>query len=162
MKRITREQLETLSRQAARSARRRANWNLHSNLHDPTQRFCNAMEPGTYVRPHRHEAPPRWELFFAITGQALVVTFGHDGSLLTRASIGAEGPDYGIEIPMGVWHTVASLKSGTVLLEIKPGPYVPVTDKDFARWAPEEGHSACTRLERWFREGPIGSHPPGA
>ncbi|MGF1615444.1 MAG: WbuC family cupin fold metalloprotein [Gammaproteobacteria bacterium] len=160
MQLITQNHLESLSSQAQRSARRRANWNLHPRLADPIQRFCNAMEPGTYVRPHRHQLFGRWELFLAITGAALVVTFGHDGSLLTRTVIGVDGPHYGLEIPVGVWHTVVSLRSGTVLFEVKPGPYAPLTDKDFAPWAPAEGESACTRFERWFREGSIGSHPP--
>lgn len=162
MKRITRQQLETLSRQAAESARGRANWNLHPSLADPTQRFCNAMEPGTYVRPHRHQAPGRWELFLALTGEAQVVTFSEKGGLLARVTIGADGPDYGIEIPEGVWHTVASLQPGTVLFELKPGPYIPLTDKDFAPWAPTEGHSTCPQFERWFRDGPLESFPPSA
>lgn len=160
MKVITQHRLQALSREAVRCARRRANWNLHPSLDDPIQRFCNAMEPATYVRPHRHEAPARWELFLALSGAAAVVTFSDDGCLLARASIVAEGPDYGIEIPVGVWHTVAALRSGTVLFELKPGPYQPLTDKDFAPWAPAEGQGACSRFEEWFREGAIGTRPP--
>jgi cupin fold WbuC family metalloprotein len=91
----------------------------------------------------------------------VVVTFGDDARLLARVTIGAEGPEYGVEIPVGVWHAVASVQHGTVLFELKPGPYVPLTDKDFAPWAPAEGRSACGDFERWFREGAIGSYPPG-
>ena len=118
------------------------------------------MEPGTYVRPHVHPEPGRWELFLALTGAAVVATFDGTGRLLGRLVISAQGPEYGVEIPVGVWHTVASLQPATVLFELKPGPYVPLTDKDFASWAPPEADPACQHFERWFREGAIGSLPP--
>ena len=53
---------------AADSPRLRANHNIHPVLEDPVQRFFNAMQPGTYVRPHRHSTPPRWELFVVLRG----------------------------------------------------------------------------------------------
>ena len=56
-----------------------------------------------------------------------------------------------------MWPTFAALEAGTVLFEIKPGPYSALTDKDFAHWAPPEGDPACPAFERWFREGEIGS-----
>lgn len=116
MKVITQHRLQALSREAVRCARRRANWNLHPSLDDPIQRFCNAMEPATYVRPHRHEAPARWELFLALSGAAAVVTFSDDGCLLARASIGAEGPDHGIEIPVGIMCKAYFTSRSTVCL----------------------------------------------
>ena len=56
---ITDETLTSLTQQAKQSPRLRMNYNFHSELEDPVQRLCNAMEPGTYVRPHRHAQ--RWE-----------------------------------------------------------------------------------------------------
>lgn len=149
-----------LSSTASGSARRRANWNLHPVLDDPIQRFCNAMEPGTYVRPHRHAGEGRWELFLALTGSAIIVTFDGGGLLKERVFIDAKGPNFGLEIPGDTWHTVAAAKAGTVLFELKPGPYVPLTDKDFAPWAPAEGASTCAAFEVWFRDGEEGSAPP--
>jgi len=34
---------------------------------------------------------------------------------------------------------VVAMQTGTIFFETKPGPYVQVTDKDFAPWSPEEG-----------------------
>lgn len=35
-----------------------------------------------------------------------------------------------INIPVGQWHNLKSLESGTVLLEVKDGPYVPIGEED--------------------------------
>jgi hypothetical protein len=79
MKVIDRDSLNRLSADAAERPRRRANWNLHPALDDPIQRFFNAMEPRTYVRPHRHDGAGRWECFFAISPRAIGA--GAEGAL---------------------------------------------------------------------------------
>ena len=159
MKVIDQDALSKLSTEASARPRRRANWNLHPTLDDPIQRFFNALEPGTYVRPHRHDEAHRWECFFAIRGAATVVTFSDDGILRDRVVIAGDGDGgyLGVEIPSRTWHSLACLQPGTILLELKPGPYEPMTDKDFASWAPEEGRATCPEFERWFREGAVGS-----
>jgi hypothetical protein len=45
---------------------------------------------------------------------------------------------YGCDIRPGVWHTIFALVPDTVVFEVKPGPYSPANDKDFAPWAPRE------------------------
>ena len=35
-----------------------------------------------------------------------------------------------LNIPAGVWHTLRSLESGTVILEVKDGKYVPMGEED--------------------------------
>ncbi|MFN7835777.1 MAG: WbuC family cupin fold metalloprotein, partial [Burkholderiaceae bacterium] len=47
----------------------------------------------------------------------------------------------GAEVPASTWHTVIALESGSVLLEVKAGPFDPSMPKDLAPWAPEEGAS---------------------
>ncbi|HHS84277.1 MAG TPA: cupin fold metalloprotein, WbuC family, partial [Gammaproteobacteria bacterium] len=69
MKHIDEKVLQELQKRAADSARKRTNLNLHQTLEDPVQRFLNAIEPGSYVRPHRHNTPLRWELFVALSGR---------------------------------------------------------------------------------------------
>lgn len=59
MKRFDQSLLDTLAVSAAASLRRRANHNVYPTLDAPVQRFFNALEPDTYVRPHRHRTPPR-------------------------------------------------------------------------------------------------------
>ncbi|MGZ5161185.1 MAG: WbuC family cupin fold metalloprotein, partial [Burkholderiales bacterium] len=43
-------------------------------------------------------------------------------------------------IPRGVFHSLVSLESGSVFFEAKAGPYNPQSDKEWAPWAPPEGH----------------------
>jgi len=38
---------------------------------------------------------------------------------------------------------VFSLATGTVAYELKDGPYQQILDKNFASWAPKEGHPDC-------------------
>lgn len=39
-------------------------------------------------------------------------------------------PIVALNIPAGQWHTVQSLESGTVILEMKDGPYEPIGPED--------------------------------
>jgi cupin fold WbuC family metalloprotein len=157
---IDTDRMAGLTARAAGSPRLRANHNLHPILADPVQRFLNAMEPGTYVRPHRHSDPERWELFLALSGSAVILTFDGLGRVVERAEVAERGSVRGVEVPAGVWHAVACLEAGTVLFELKPGPYVPASDKDFASWAPAEGQPECAVFEAWYRAARVGDSAP--
>ena len=41
------------------SPRLRLNHNFHDDLADPINRMLNALEPGTYLQPHKHENPDK-------------------------------------------------------------------------------------------------------
>ena len=43
------------------------------------------------------------------------------------------GPTLALNIPAGTWHTLRSLESGTVILEVKDGKYEPIQDCDILR-----------------------------
>lgn len=160
MKRIDRALLTPLCDAASARPRRRLNHNLHPSPDAAVQRLCNALEPGTYVHPHRHVNPPGPELFIAILGRAFVLLFDFEGAVIEREEISAEGPVFGLEIPGGAWHTLGCLEPGTVLFEIKEGPYRPTTDKDFAPWAPPETSPLAAAAEEWLRHAQIGDRPP--
>jgi len=51
------------------------------------------------------------------------------------------GGAFAVDSRPGLWHTFFALEDNTVLFEVKPGPYDPGTDKDFAHWAPAEGEA---------------------
>lgn len=40
------------------------------------------------------------------------------------------GPVVALNIPIGQWHTARALESGTVILEMKDGPYEPTGQED--------------------------------
>jgi len=158
MQPITRADLARLAAEAQAAPRRRKNRNLHTRLDDPVQRLLNALEPGTYVRPHRHEAPAKWELLTILSGRAVLLILSDDGVVQQRVELGDATPV--VEIPPATWHTLAALEPETVLLEVKPGPYVPTAPSDFAAWAPEEGSAAAADLECWCRDARVGERAP--
>ncbi|MFH1160714.1 MAG: hypothetical protein V1733_07185 [bacterium] len=41
--------------------------------------------------------------------------------------------------PERIYHSIFALEPGTIVYEIKDGPYSPIDDKNFASWAPKEG-----------------------
>ena len=152
--------LDALSAEAARLPRRRKNLNVHPVLEDPVQRLFNALEPGTYARPHRHARDHGWELMVVVRGAFSVLHFDDAGRVLARADLHAGDGDCAVEIPAHAWHSVVSLAPHTILFEIKPGPYSPIEDKDFAAWAPPEGDPLAPGWVRWFEAAKPGDPAP--
>lgn len=159
MKRFDQSLLDTLAARAASTVRRRANHNVHPTLDAPVQRFFNALEPGTYIRPHRHRTPPRWEFFMVLRGHLALLTFDADGQVLVREELCAAGPVFGAELPVDTWHTLVALQP-SILFELKEGPYHALSDKDFAAWAPAEGDADCAAFVAWYSSALPGALPP--
>lgn len=143
MKLINTQLLEDVVSQAKLSSRKRKNYNFHETLDANVQRMLNAIEPGTYVRPHKHEDPDKVEAFLILKGKALVVEFDSRGEITTYCIIAPSEGVFGAEIAPRTWHSIISLESGTVVYEVKDGPYSPINDKNFATWALDEGGAGC-------------------
>lgn len=137
IKLINKSLLDETSARARTSVRMRMNFNLHDDYSDPVNRLLNAMEPGTYIRPHRHLDPPKNETFIVLRGALDLLIFDDDGKTLLRQTLSPASGNYGMDIPAGVWHGMIVLESDTVVYETKTGPYSPLTDKDFAAWSPD-------------------------
>lgn len=84
-----------------------------------------------------------------LRGQIDLLRFSEDGSVVQRVELRA-GTGNLVEIPGGCWHSFCFMTRGTVALEIKPGPYVALTDKEFAAWAPREGELGAARYVSWL------------
>lgn len=138
MKKIDFKLMDELTEKARNSPRKRMNHNFHTGPEDTLQRLLNAMEPGTYVRPHKHEDPDKREVFFALKGKLCVVQFDHSGNVTDHIVLSPSGPAVAAEIAERTFHTVISLQEGSVAYEAKDGPYNPIDDKNFASWAPAE------------------------
>jgi cupin fold WbuC family metalloprotein len=160
MKQIDSKLLDELTAKAATSPRKRAHYNLHPVLEDPVQRLCVAIEPGTYIRPHRHAEPSTWEVFILLRGSAVFLVFDDAGKVQERVAIKAGGPVQAIEIPVDTWHSIASLETGTVFLEVKQGPYSAPKGVNSAAWAPAEDGTETARFEAWYRSARVGDIPP--
>lgn len=144
-----REALDRLSATAAETPRRRKNLNFHAALEHPSQRLLNAVEPDSYIRPHRHVDPTRDETFVVLRGAFGLVLFTPTGDVARTAELRAAGELFIGHVPAGTFHTLVSLEPGSVFFESKAGPYEPISDKDFGSWAPAEGEpGAAAYLER--------------
>lgn len=152
MKRVDRAALETVIAAARANVRRRMNRNLHE-MSDPIHRLLNAMEPDSYVQPHRHLAPPKRETLLALAGRGAILCFDDGGRITDVAIASPDGPDFVIEIEAGTWHTLIALEPGTVWFEAKEGPYVAPPPADVASWSPAPGSKeAAVLLARWTRD----------
>lgn len=136
------------SKLAKASPRLRRNYNFHE-LPDTVQRMLNAVEPDSYIRPHRHTTPPKTETFLVLTGSFKVLIFDDDGNVTDTVLLTPSG-NRGVDILPGVWHSVVSLESGSVFFEVKPGPYIAASDKDFAGFAPPEGSPEAREYLKWM------------
>lgn len=143
MKKITESFIKEISLEAKCSPRKRANYNFHESYKDPINRMINAVEPEAYFPPHKHQDPPKREVFMILKGRVLVVEFSDTGDVKDHVILDPEKGNFGIEIPPGVWHSLVPLEESSVLYELKDGPYDQASDKVFAPWAPKENEEGA-------------------
>lgn len=154
MKLISDELLDSVIQEAKESPRKRKNFNFHPTDESRCNRLLNALEPGTYIRPHRHLDQEKEELMVLLRGRMGMIYFDDAGTIAETALLSAGGPVSGIDIPSGQYHSLVCLESGTVFLEAKAGPYRPLAPEETALWAPAEQDPAAASylagLERHF------------
>jgi cupin fold WbuC family metalloprotein len=139
MKIIDRQLLDTITALAQENPRLRKNYNLHPSDDACCHRLLNAIEPDSYIRPHRHLDPAKDESFIILRGILGVITFDENGAIAESIVLTAGEENLAADIPHGVFHAAVSLASGTVFFEAKAGPYMPLAEAEKAAWAPEEG-----------------------
>ncbi len=116
------------------------------------------MEPGTYIRPHRHLQT--WELLTSLQGRFVVLNFDDEGTVIARAVLGETTSV--LETPVASWHAVLSLDPGAVIFEVKHGPYAPFREEDFAPWSPAvDDVAGQLALMAWYRHAEVGQRWPG-
>ena len=158
--RITESLFAQVAQHAAASPRRRKNHNLHHES-DLVQRFLNVLQPGTYVRPHRHrreQARAGFECFVVLQGSVGLLVLNSAGEVLQRERLEAGGEVRGVQLAEGLFHTLVALEADSVMFEIKQGPYEPLADKDFLASFPLEGTLEAIEQERLWRSLFNGEH----
>jgi len=138
---IDRSLIERGIRAAAASPRGRMIVPLHKTHADTLHRMLNVVQPGSYIRPHRHVDPPKAESLVVLAGAAVYVVFAEDGGLLDVRPLSPEGI-VGMDLEPGVIHSFYATEPDTVVFEAKPGPYTADGDKSFMEWAPAEDDDA--------------------
>ena len=129
---ITQAILDGLTEQAKASPRLRMNLDLRNSPEDGSQRMLNAIEPGSPLPINRHRKSS--ETVVCLRGR-LVEEFYDDLEMICTESIelSPNGPVVALNIPIGQWHTARALESGTVILEMKDGPYGPTGAEDILK-----------------------------
>ena len=143
MKLVTRDLLHQVTEQARWSPRLRKNHNIHPADESRCHRLLNAVEPPSYICPHRHLDPEKDEAFILMSGRLGVITFSDTGAVLQAVTLSHQSGNLAVDIPHGVYHTAVSLESGTVFYECKAGPYLPLTEAEKASWAPNDSDAGA-------------------
>ena len=123
--------LDNLTAQAQASPRLRMNLDLRNSAEDTSQRMLNAIEPGSVVPVHRHRKSS--ETLVVLRGRVVEEYYSSEGVVEECIELAAGGSVCALNIPAGQWHTLRSLESGTVILEMKDGTYEEMKDEDVMR-----------------------------
>ncbi len=139
---LNKELTGALHDKARANERLRMNFDLRTTPADNSQRMLNALEVGTRVPIHRHlktsetvvclEGRLDW-VFYEELPNMDAGGLVHDGEIVADESCFAEVARFrvcpreglfGIQVPLGAWHSVVVLESSTIL-EAKDGAYAP-------------------------------------
>ena len=140
---ISNSLLEAAVAASRSSSRQRVIQPLHRDEQASLHRMLNAVQPGSYIPPHRHLEPPKAESWIVLRGALAFFTFDDAGQIEQCREIRAGGEVFGVDLEPGVYHSFFALEPDTVVFEVKSGPYAPTTDKHFPEWAPAEGSPAA-------------------
>jgi cupin fold WbuC family metalloprotein len=143
--------LDQTCQAAAGADRQRKNANFHPSDEFPAHRLINAMQPGSYVRPHRHLDPNKDESIVVLQGRFGYLSFDDQGAIVEAITLSPHGPIFGIDIPHGITHTLLALEPDSVFFEAKAGPFIPLNTDEIAPWSPAEGTPAAAQLWQEWR-----------
>ncbi len=120
--------LDDLTAQAKASPRLRMNLDLRNTPADQSQRMLNALEPGTVMPIHRHRHTS--ETVVVLRGKVKWLYYNDKGELTDTILVEAGGDICGLSVPMGQWHSIECLESGSVILETKDGAWEAMREED--------------------------------
>ena len=127
--RITQALLDKLTAEAKASPRLRMNYDLRNSDADKSQRMLNAIEPGSPMPIHRHRHTS--ETVVCLRGRLVWEYYDELERQCTAAiELTPGGQVVALNVPAGQWHTVRAIESGSVILEMKEGPYEPLGPED--------------------------------
>ncbi|MBO7137195.1 MAG: WbuC family cupin fold metalloprotein, partial [Bacteroidaceae bacterium] len=101
---------------------------LRNSPEDKSQRMLNAIEPGSQLPVHRHRKSS--ETVVCLRGHLRELFYNDNGEVTEVIDLMPNSECVAVNIPVGQWHTVQSLESGTVILEVKDGAYEPLLKED--------------------------------
>lgn len=125
---ITQTLMDELTAEAKASPRLRMNRDLRNCPEDKSQRMLNAIEPGSPLPIHRHMKSS--ETVVCLRGHLREIFYNDKGEVTDVIDLAPNSDCVALNIPIGQWHTVEVLESGTVIMEVKDGAYEPTGPED--------------------------------
>ena len=120
--------LDKLTEEAKASPRLRMNLDLRNSADDKSQRMLNAIEPSSPLPIHRHRHSS--ETVVCLRGHLRELFYNDAGEVTEVVDLAPNSDCVALNIPLGQWHTVKALESGTVIMETKDGSYEPQGPED--------------------------------
>ena len=135
-----------------KSPRGRIIYPFHKSNNDNIHRMLNVIQPYSYIQPHRHSSPPKPETVIVLKGTLAFITYSENGEINETTILSNQSDKIGIDTGPNIFHTFFALEKDTVIFETKPGPYVKISEKDNAKWAPQENDNNCKEyLEKLYK-----------
>lgn len=129
---IDKKILNDLTEQAKASPRLRMAYDLRNTPEDNSQRMLNAIEPGSVMQVHRHRKTS--ETVVCLRGKVVEEYFDELERICTDSIVlSPNGPNVAVNVPIGQWHRLRAVESGSVVLSVKDGKYEPIQDVDVLR-----------------------------
>lgn len=125
---INDELLNELQQEALASPRLRMHRDMRNSPEDGSQRMLNALEMGTILPIHRHRTTSEMQVL--LRGKIDVMFYNDNGEEIQRYRLDPKNGTYAVNIPIGQWHNLEVLESGSVIFEAKDGSYVPMAQED--------------------------------
>jgi cupin fold WbuC family metalloprotein len=125
-------------RLSRKSRRKRIILPVHRTQQAKVNRMINFMQPGTYVRPHKHPESHASETVVVLSGSIRFLIFDEIGFIEDDILLTSDPGKSVVDIEPDVWHSFIVIQEDSVIYEAKKGPYNPQKDKEFAGWSPEE------------------------
>lgn len=126
---ISKHIIDDLSEQTKVSPRVRMHFDLRNSSNDNTKRMLNAIEPGSIMQIHRHQKTS--ETVICLRGKVVEEFFDELERISTDSIVlSPNGPNVAINVPIGKWHRLRAVESGSVVLSVKDGKCEPLSDVD--------------------------------
>ncbi len=125
---IDQQLLDSLTSQAKASPRLRINFDLRNTSDDQSQRMLNALEPGTVMPIHRHRNSS--ETVVVLRGKVKWLYYNDKGEITDTFIVAPNSDLIGLSVPIGQWHSLECLESGSVILETKDGMWEALGKRD--------------------------------
>ena len=130
-------ELDTLRAAVKASTKRRARINTHPDGDDALHEMIIAIDPTSYIRPHKH--PGKSEAFHIIEGEVDIVVFTDTGEIDRIVPLGppGSGRSFYYRMSSAFFHTLIIRSDVLIVHEITNGPFRPSATV-FADFAPDD------------------------